>query len=166
MNKTLAMWCHGLVLFLLSSGVSSALAGNQTIPLTVIVANVNRCDFDIPHYDLTVEQMLVPDGDERTSNTVAVGVHCTRPLPVQLQIALQGYDDGTLTDQNDPAVTARIELKGAAGGWESVTPERVWACTEASQCDLQLRARVQADDKASSGDKSITGTLLLTVRQS
>ncbi|XAG70636.1 hypothetical protein MRM75_06645 [bacterium 19CA06SA08-2] len=163
MNKNLTGWLRGTTLLVLACGAGAALAGNKSIPIQVTVTNVNHCDFYVPHYDLTVAQMLVPDGDERTSDAVAVGVHCTRPLPVQLQIALQGHDDATLADQSDPAVTARIELKGAAGEWEALTPDRMWACTEASQCDLQLRAKVRADAKASSGEKQLNGTLLLSV---
>ncbi|XAG70589.1 hypothetical protein MRM75_06345 [bacterium 19CA06SA08-2] len=156
-------WLQGLALLLLMSGAGTAMAGNKAIPIQVTVTNVNHCDFDAPHYDLTVDQMLVPDGDERTSNALPIGVHCTRPLPVQLQIMLQGHDDATLTEPSDPAVTARIELKGAAGEWEAMTPDRVWACTEARQCDLQLRAKVRADADASSGEKQLTGTLLMSV---
>lgn len=161
MNKT-HTGLHGMALLLLG-GAGAALAGNTVIPLQVTVANVNHCTFDVPHYELTVDQMLVPDGDERTSKALPIGVHCTRPLPVQLQIALQGHDDATLTEPSDPAVTARIELKGAAGEWEAMTPDRVWACTEASQCNLQLRAKVRADAKASSGEKQLNGTLQLSV---
>ena len=163
MNKTLTGWLHGMALLVLASGAGAALAGNKSIPIQVTVTNVNHCDFDIPHYNLTVAQMLVPDGDELTSNALPIGVHCTRPLPVQLQIALQGHDDATLADQSDPAVTARIELKGVAGEWEAMTPDRVWACTEANLCDLQLRAKVRADANASSGEKQFNGTLLLSV---
>ncbi|ENC6658107.1 hypothetical protein ABKY47_002572 [Aeromonas hydrophila] len=163
MNQTLSGWLHGVALLLLISGAGTALAGNKAIPIQVTVTNVNHCDYDAPHYDLTVDQMLVPDGDERTSNALPIGVHCTRPLPVQLQIMLQGHDDATLTEPSDPAVTARIELKGAAGEWEAMTPDRVWACTEARQCDLQLRAKVRADAKASSGEKQLNGTLQLRV---
>ncbi|MGU5760164.1 hypothetical protein [Aeromonas hydrophila] len=166
MNKTVTRLLQGLALLQLMGAAGAAFAGDKAIPMTVTVTNVNRCDFDIADLVLTVAPILVPDGDERISEVMPVGVHCTRPLPVQLQIALQGQEDATLTDQSDSAVTARIELKGAAGGWEPMTPDRVWDCTEASQCDLQLRAKVRADAKASSGKKSLTGTLLLTVKPS
>lgn len=149
-----------MTLLLLVCGAGSALAGNQTIPLTVTVTNVNHCKFAVTNYALTVTDRLVPGGDERLSNVLPVGVHCTRPLPVQLQIALLGHDDGTLSD---PALSARIELKEAAGAWEPMTKERKWACTEADHCDLQLRARVRAAEKASTGKKQLNGTLQLSV---
>lgn len=163
MNTNLTGWIHGAALLLLISGAGPAMAGNKAIPILVTATNVNHCDFYATQYNLTVDRMLVPDGDERTSNTLPIGVHCSRPLPVLLQIMLQGHDDATLTEPSDPAVTARIELKGAAGEWEAMTPERVWACTEARQCDLQLRAKVRADDHASSGEKQLKGTLLMSV---
>lgn len=166
MNKTVTRLLQGLALLLLMGGAGTAFAGGKTIPMTVTVTNVNRCEFATADLLVKVDPMLVPDGDDRTSSTVAVGIRCTRPLAVQLQISLQGHANATLTELNDPAVTARIELKGEAGEWESMTPERVWNCTNASQCDLQLRAKVRAGANASSGEKSLAGTLLLTVKPS